>query len=194
MTDLLWHGFDGPQLLSLTEWSLLSIYWGAASREESPVKRTETRTSRRIHVALVNLALLLVALPTAELTPRFLPDLPWIGWAGLSIQSAAGLLAIWARQHLAANWSGEISIKMDHQLIRSGPYRVVRHPIYTGMLAMFVGATLISGQYHALVGLLMAGVAYWRKIRLEEASLSSAFGTVYDTYKSQTGSLVPKVN
>ena len=183
-----------PMLLSLAEWSVFSLYWSAAAKNSSPAKSTESRPSRRVHELLVNLALLLVVFPFPGLPGRrFLPGGPYVAWAGLCIQTASGALGVWARRHLGPNWSGEIAIKVDHRLIRSGPYRIVRHPIYTAMLGMFAGSAVVSGQLHAALGLAMAVFAYWRKIRLEEANLRKAFGPVYDAYRRATGSLVPKL-
>ena len=96
-------------------------------------------------------------------------------------------LAIWARRALGTNWSGEISIKVEHHLIRSGPYQRLRHPIYTGLLAMYVGTALVTGTWLAIVGVVIAGVAYWRKIRLEEKNLDVAFGAEYDAYGAKHG-------
>jgi len=100
-------------------------------------------------------------------------------------------LAIWARRALGRNWSGEISIKVEHQLVRSGPYKLLRHPIYTGLLAMYAGAALVTGTWLAILGLAMAAFAYWRKIRLEEENLNVAFGAEYDAYRRETWALVP---
>ena len=94
---------------------------------------------------------------------------------------------------MGAHWSGEITIKVDHQLIRTGPYRLIRHPIYTAMLGMFVGTAIVSGQTHALLGLALAIIAYWRKIRMEEANLNDAFGDAYRDYRRETWALVPGV-
>ena len=183
-----------PMLLSLAEWSVFSLYWNAAAKNSSPAKSEESRPSRRVHELLVNLALLLVVFPFPGLPGRrFLPGGPYTAWAGLCIQTASGALGVWARRHLGRYWSGEIAIKVDHRLIRSGPYRFVRHPIYTAMLGMFAGTAVVSGQLHAALGLAMAGFAYWRKIRLEEANLRKAFGPEYDAYRRATGSLVPKL-
>lgn len=105
---------------------------------------------------------------------------------------AVGLvLAIWARRRLGRNWSGEITIKVEHQLIRSGPYKLLRHPIYTGLLAMYAGTALVSGEWLAIIGFAIAAFAYWRKIRLEEANLKVAFGADYDAYSRETWALVP---
>jgi protein-S-isoprenylcysteine O-methyltransferase Ste14 len=181
-------------LLSLAEWSVFSLYWSAAAKNASLAKSAESRPSRRVHELLVNLALLLVVFPFPGLAGRrFLPAGPSVAWAGFCIQTASGVLGVWARRHLGSNWSGEIAIKVDHRLIRSGPYRCVRHPIYTAMLGMFAGTTVVSGQIHAAVGLAMAVFAYWRKIRLEEANLQKAFGPAYDAYRRETGSLVPRL-
>jgi protein-S-isoprenylcysteine O-methyltransferase Ste14 len=111
--------------------------------------------------------------------------------AGLIVQAAGTYLAVWARRHLGRNWSGAIAIKVEHQLIRSGPYRLLRHPIYTGLLAMYIGPAIVTGEWLAVVGVAFAVLAYWRKIRLEEAALDTAFGADYDAYRRATWALVP---
>ena len=76
-------------------------------------------------------------------------------------------------------------------MIRFGPYRFVRHPIYTGLLGLYFGTMVVSGEMHALLGMALAAVAYWRKIRIEEAHLSQLFGPAYEEYRSATWALVP---
>lgn len=188
------HGrFNLPMVLSLTEWSAFTIYWSAAAKTASPARSSEAPKSRRVHRLLVNAALLLVALPVHEPGRRFLPEVISIAWFGLDVQTAFAVFGIWARKHLASNWSGEITIKVDHELIRSGPYRFVRHPIYTGILGMFVGAAFVSGQWQAVLALVIVAFAYWRKIRLEEANLRKAFGPACDAYRRETASLIPRL-
>lgn len=102
------------------------------------------------------------------------------------------MLAVWARRHLGAHWSGAITIKVGHELIRSGPYRFVRHPIYVAILGMFAGAAVVSGTLLAVLAVILVAFAYWRKIRLEEANLRRAFGRAYDVYQHQIGALIPK--
>src|SRR5271154_2768146 len=156
-----------PMLVSVVEWVVLILYWNAAAKKASPAKSSESRGSRRVHELLMNVALLLVIFPVPGLRQRFLPDLLVVVWMGLAIQTASGALGIWARRILGRHWSGEITIKVDHQLIRSGPYRWVRHPIYTAWLGMFAGTAVVSGEVHALLGLALVAFAYWRKIQLE---------------------------
>jgi protein-S-isoprenylcysteine O-methyltransferase Ste14 len=101
------------------------------------------------------------------------------------------LLAVWARRHLGSNWSGEITIRVDHRLVHSGPYKWVRHPIYTAILGMSVGTAIVSGQLHAVLALAVVAFAYWRKIRLQEANLGRAFKLAYDAYRRGTWALFP---
>jgi protein-S-isoprenylcysteine O-methyltransferase Ste14 len=134
---------------------------------------------------------LLLIVPISGLRQRFLPDRAFFVWTGLGLQTASVALGIWARRVLGRHWSGEITIKVDHQLIRFGPYRLVRHPIYTAWLGMFAGTALVFGQMHGVLGFAMAAFAYWRKIRLEEANLKNAFGPEYDAYRRETWALIP---
>lgn len=171
-------------------WLLFGVYWEFAARNAAPAKTSESRFSRAIHVSLANVAVLL-ELVTIRGLGRFSPASPLIMTAGLAVEAAGLYLAIWARRHLGRNWSGEITIKEDHQLIRTGPYGLLRHPIYTGLLGMYAGTALVTGEWLALVGVAMAVFAYWRKIRLEEANLNVAFGPDYDAYRRKTWALVP---
>jgi protein-S-isoprenylcysteine O-methyltransferase Ste14 len=100
-------------------------------------------------------------------------------------------LAIWARRCLGRYWSGEITIKVEHKLIRSGPYRVLRHPIYTALLSLYAGTAIVSGELHALIGLALVILAYLRKIRLEEANLMKAFGAEYRDYRADSWAMLP---
>lgn len=182
-----------PLALSALLWVLFSMYWSIAAKNSSRATRSETRGSRRVHEILLNVGLLLLFIPVPGMTQRFAPLSPIVTAAGLAVQIACGALGIWARKHLGAHWSGEITIKVDHQLIRTGPYRLIRHPIYTAMLGMFAGTAIVSGQTHALLGLALGVIAYWRKIRMEEENLNDAFGDAYHDYRRETWALVPGV-
>jgi protein-S-isoprenylcysteine O-methyltransferase Ste14 len=176
----------------MSGWIAFSVYWEIAAKTAAAATQTESRASRLIHVLLTNLALLLAVLPLRGLG-RFLPVFPVIMTAGIFVEAVGLGLAIWSRRHLGRYWSGEISIKVDHELIRSGPYRRLRHPIYTGLLAMYAGAAMVTGEWLAVIGLAIAVFAYWRKIRLEEANLDVAFGPAYAAYRRDTWSLIPGI-
>ena len=182
-----------PTLASFVPWVIFSLYWEIAARNSAPAIKSESRFSRGIHVALGNLALLLVIFPIHGLNQRFLPDALIVKLTGLAAECAGLALAIWARRILGRNWSGEITIKADHELVRSGPYTTVRHPIYTALLAMYAGTAIVSGQVHALLGFVLAIIAYLRKTRMEEANLVTAFGEKYHAYREDTWALLPGV-
>lgn len=110
---------------------------------------------------------------------------------GLGVQIVAGLLGVWGRRVLGRNWSGAISIVVGQKLVRSGPYRGLRHPMYTAMIGMAAGSAIVSGQVHALIGVLMISYAYWRKIRMEETALLAEFGAEYAEYRKSSWTLLP---
>jgi protein-S-isoprenylcysteine O-methyltransferase Ste14 len=178
-------------LLAGALWIVFIAYWSAAARGAAPAQRSESRESRRLHELMLNAALLLLFVPVPGLRARFVPLAPAIVAAGIALQAGAIVLAVWARRHLGRNWSGAITQTVDHQLVRSGPYRVIRHPIYTAMLGLMVGTAFISGELHALVAVALIVVAYWRKIRLEERHLRGVFGAEYGAYRRGTWALVP---
>lgn len=184
-------GFEWPILASLALWCLLSIYWKIAARSSTPAAVSEANPSRGLHVLLTSAAQILVLLPVPVLRQRYLPTSVFVVASGLALEVLGLLLAVWARRLLGRNWSGRITLKVEHELVRSGPYRVVRHPIYTGLLAMYAGAAIVSGELHALIGLALAVGAYLRKIRLEEANLLKGFGANYRAYRGETWALFP---
>ena len=186
-----------PLWVSAAVWALFSIYWEVAAKNAAREKESESSASRGLHLFMTNAALLLLFVPVPGLTRRYLPApqvfVP-IGLSipiGLAIQGCALVLAIRAHRHLGRNWSGRITIKVDHELVKSGPYRFVRHPIYTALLAMYAGTALVPGEWHALMGFVLAAIAYWRKIHMEEANLAVAFGPAWDDYRRSTWSLLP---
>ena len=178
---------------SATLWILFIGYWSAAAKNSAPERISESQSSRRLHQLLMYAALLLLFIPIWGLRERFLPDASFIIFAGFAIHGGSILLAVWARRRLGGNWSGAITVKVDHQLVRTGPYRVVRHPIYSAMLGMFIGTAMVAGELHALLAVATIGISYWRKIRLEEKRLGEVFGAEYDAYRRATWALIPGI-
>jgi protein-S-isoprenylcysteine O-methyltransferase Ste14 len=177
-------------LFAFGPWLILSLYWEHAAKTAAPAKSSESSASRSVHVVLTNAAILFEIIQIPAI-PRFLPLNAFVLAAGLVVSSLGLALAIWARRILGKHWSGRITIKVDHELIRTGPYRLIRHPIYTGILVLYTGTAIISGSCLALLAVAMALVAYARKIRLEEANLRIAFGPAYDTYCRESKALIP---
>ncbi len=186
-------GLPIPVIVSIALWVGFSLYWWWAARNASVAARSETSASRMVHLVIISAGQMLVLLPVPGLRGALWPASPWIVALGLAVNVGALALAVWARRVLGRHWSGEITTKVDHELITSGPYAFVRHPIYTGMLALCVGTTLVYDEWHALAGTLLVAISYARKIRLEEKNLSQAFGAQWDDYRARVKGLIPGV-
>ncbi len=188
--DLEWNRIFPALIL----WVIFSLYWTIASRNSAPSKDSESKRSTVFHQLVLNAALILLFWPAPGLKGWFLPQrFHFLVAIGAIIQATFVLLAVWARRHLGRNWSAEVRIGEGHELVRTGPYRLLRHPIYTAMLGMFLGTAIASSQYHALLGLATLVVAYLRKTRLEEQILQQTFGAEWDAYQRDTWALVPLV-
>jgi protein-S-isoprenylcysteine O-methyltransferase Ste14 len=94
---------------------------------------------------------------------------------------------------LGRNWSGIVTLKENHELITQGPYNLVRHPIYTGLLVAFLGSALARGQWRGLIAVAIVFWALWRKLRLEERWMREQFGEQYVAYSKRVSALIPYV-
>jgi len=194
LNNLGWHSpsLEKRLIPALVLWMIFGLYWGIAGLNSAPTRSSESWVSTYFHQFLLCAAFLLLIVPVPGLNGWFLPaQLPFLVAVGAIIQAGFLLLAVWARRHLGRNWSAEVRIAVDHELVRTGPYRLLRHPIYTAMLGMFLGTAIASSQFHALLGLAILVVAYLRKTRLEDQILAQAFGADYNAYRRQTWALVP---
>jgi protein-S-isoprenylcysteine O-methyltransferase Ste14 len=141
-------------------------------------------------------ALLLIVplrLPLGFLSDRMHPGGPTTHWIAAAVVAAGLAFATWARVHLGRNWSGTVTVKSDHELIRSGPYRFVRHPIYSGALLAVAGTSIARGEWRGLPAVLVLFAALWRKLQLEERWMGEAFGEDYAKYRSEVSALIPFV-
>lgn len=107
-------------------------------------------------------------------------------WAGIA-------LALWARWHLGQYWSGRITIKEDHKLIRTGPYSRLRHPIYSGLDLAAIGSAVVINQWRCVLGACVVVIGYWIKAKREEAMLGRQFGEEFVEHRRYTGFLLPKL-
>ena len=150
--------------------------------------------SRLLHVLPLLLAFWLLwenRVPGTFLNERLFPWAPWAFWLAALVTAAGILFTVWARVHLGGNWSGIVTLKHDHELIVSGPYAIVRHPIYTGLLIAFIGSAAGRGEWRGVLAVLMAWWALWRKLRLEERWMAERFGEQYEAYRRRVPALVP---
>lgn len=112
---------------------------------------------------------------------------------GLAITAPGLAILLWSRAIIGTNWSGTVTYKENHQLIRHGPYAYVRHPIYSGLLLMFLGTAITVGNLGGLLGFPFLFVSCWIKLKQEEALMVRHFEDAYRAYKARVKALVPYV-
>lgn len=177
-------------------WIAWALYWWAVSGNVKATVRRESLVSRLLHIGPLAVAALLLAAPhgpMAVLDERILPWTVALFWIGAALTLAGLLLTVWARVHLGTNWSGTVTLKRGHELVTSGPYAIVRHPIYTGLLLACLGSALARDEWRGVVALALVVLALWRKLRHEERWMREQFGDAYGAYARRVAALVPHV-
>jgi protein-S-isoprenylcysteine O-methyltransferase Ste14 len=174
-------------------WIVWLLYWIACARNVKATKWHESITSRAVHESLFVVCAILLALPDqlpAFIVRRIVPPSPMLELAG-AIALVVGLsVTAWGRQRLGANWSGTVTVKEGHTLIRTGPYGLVRHPIYSGLLLGLGGTALTIGEWRGVFAVALALFALLWKIRVEEARMLNVFPE-YQHYQDETWALIP---
>jgi len=171
------------------------VYWLISAANVKTAMRHESKWSRASYIIPIVIASILLSLPRIPnggfLFSRFLPAGIDAYWPGVVLIVAGLAFAVWARRRLGRNWSGTVQVKQDHQLIRDGPYRFVRHPIYTGILMAFLGSAIVVGHWWGLLAVLIAFGSFWRKLTVEERFMRETFGSMYEEYRARTAALIP---
>ena len=176
-------------------WTLFALYWLISAFKRKETKKRESMLQRLLYMLPLIAAFTLVFRPEARygwLGERFLPDAAVLQWIAVLVTASGVAIAFWARWHLGANWSGVVTLKEGHELIRTGPYRFVRHPIYTGMLLMLLGTILAIGEVRGLIALLITWASFYVKARREESFLAQEFGPRFTEHSEHTGMFLPR--
>jgi protein-S-isoprenylcysteine O-methyltransferase Ste14 len=175
-------------------WILFFLYWQIKAVNTKTTVRLEPAASRILRVFIMLIAIVLLSttrIPLPWLYLQLWPTGLWPFWLGAAIIIAGLLFAVWAREHLGRNWSRSVTIKQDHELITTGPYAMVRHPIYTGVLTGLLGTAIALGEVRGFVAFVLFFIAFGIKLRMEEQWMRSQFGETYATYAHRTAALVP---
>jgi len=179
---LLWAGF-------------FAYWWITALLNRTPFKRVSSQFSVLTLMA-VPIAILFAAatlLAPDLITFRVLPDILPVAITGLAVTAAGIAFAVWARLHLGKNWSARPAVHEHHTLIRTGPYAIVRHPIYTGILTGMLGTAIANGIAFAFIILCVVIIVLIVKLRMEEQFMIGEFGEEYERYRREVKALVPWV-
>ena len=175
-------------------WLAWLAYWIVAARDVKRTRRRQSFITRLAAVVPTVLAAALLAFPDQPLSwlnAHFLPRTMAAYWIGLLMVAAGLTFAVWARRHLGRDWSGIVTVKEDHELIRSGPYRFVRHPIYSGLLLAILGTAVAFGERRGLLAFALLTVSLLFKLRMEERFMSETFGERYVRYRAEVPALIP---
>jgi protein-S-isoprenylcysteine O-methyltransferase Ste14 len=185
------------QLIRILEWAWVAfgLYWLIAARRVKAARTTESPGYRVFRLLLLTITFILlfakwiaVGFLGHSFLPRALP-LAYIGF----ISALAGLaIAIWARMYLGQYWSDKIVLKVDHQLVRSGPYARMRHPIYSGVLLGVAGSALLVDEWRGVLAFVVLLTNYIVKAKREDKILADAFTEGFVEHRKRAGFLLPR--
>jgi protein-S-isoprenylcysteine O-methyltransferase Ste14 len=181
-------------LAELVPWLVLFFYWLFMWNKAKPMAQTHPDPWVNLNRVLVIISMLLLGwhrLSTGWLGYELIPRTLAKALTGLAVTTAGVAFAIWARKILADNWSAQPTLKQNHELIMQGPYKIVRHPIYTGILIAVLGTAIMVGQVRGFVGFAVVFFALWHKSLFEEDLMCKQFGEQYQAYTQHVKGLIP---
>lgn len=177
-------------------WLAWFIYWRISAFRVKATERRESLLSRATYTVPTVIAVVLFVLSRGWpgwLTLHVVPTGSAGYWTGVVLLLAGLGFCCWARAILGANWSGSVTLKRGHELIRSGPYRWVRHPIYTGLITALLGTAIVQAQVRSFIALVLLTGAFVYKLGVEERMLSELFAKEYARYRQEVAALIPCV-
>jgi protein-S-isoprenylcysteine O-methyltransferase Ste14 len=180
------HAVD---IIILVGWVAFWIYWLAAS---FGVKTGRSPLARFAGIRVGAILVILLLLRTRALKGHTTTNNHWLQGIGLAIFLLGLALAIWARVYLGRNWGMPMSQKVDPELITSGPYSKVRHPIYSGLILAMIGTAIAVSLYWLIAVVLLGGYFVYSAI-MEERFMAGNFPDSYPQYKRSTKMLIPFV-
>jgi protein-S-isoprenylcysteine O-methyltransferase Ste14 len=171
----------------LAGWVAFWIYWLAAS---IGVKAGQTRWTRFAGIRVGIILVVLLLLRVRAVKEHTVISNPWLQGIGLALFFLGLALAIWARVYLGRNWGMPMSQKVDPELVTTGPYHSIRHPIYSGIVLAMIGTTIAVSLYW-LVAVILLGAYFLYSAIVEERSMARLFPDSYPEYKRSTKMLIP---
>ena len=184
---------DLPSVVITACWVILGVSWIVAAFFTKRTVERRWRAGTLLSMIAIAVAWRLLRHPRAFGSVRLWWPTPALQWLAVLVVIAGLAVSLWARATLGRNWSGTITLKQDHELIVSGPYRYVRHPIYTGILLMALGTAISNGWSSGFIVTALVLVTFWFKLRAEERLMAEHFPDRYPDYRRRTRALIPFV-
>jgi len=176
-------------------WIVFAAYWAVSALKTKATVRRESFRARYgvMLIEVVGFTMLFNRnFDLGSLARHFLPPTTTTTAIGIALTWLGIGIAIWARYHLGQFWSGRVTLKQDHQLIRTGPYAHLRHPIYTGLDLAAIGTALVLDRWRCVVGVVVIMIGFVIKAKREEALLAGQFGEAFQEHRKHTGFLLPR--
>jgi protein-S-isoprenylcysteine O-methyltransferase Ste14 len=171
-------------------WCAWLVYWLIAARNSAPTQKSEPFLTGLVYRGATVVGIILIfglRRLKSQLWPITIPLL----CLGVIAVICGFWFAIWARRHLGRYWSAMVTLKQGHQIIQSGPYRLVRHPIYTGVLLAMAGTVITIGTLPSVCGFVVLVGAFIFKLSAEERLLTANLGSEYTEYQKRVKALIP---
>ena len=186
---------NSPLVVGYAVWVTFVILWNVTERGSSRTIATSGPRRDRLFMLVLAVGLILIVLaPLGTVGPRLWKSHALLDWAMLFVIAAGVALCCWARLHLGHLWSASVLRKEGHRIVDTGPYRLVRHPIYTGFIVIYVGLGVLCANGLAVAAVALLTLGLWLKARVEEQFLLEELGAeAYSDYKARTPMLVPRV-
>ena len=175
-------------------WIIFVVFWllGAFSTKRTIYRESSSERARYWLVLVIGYFLVI---KSSNLPSPFdwfvVPHTKLSAWIGAFLCVSGLIFALWARVILGRNWSGVVTFKGGHELITRGPYALVRHPIYTGLLTMFVATVIVLGHVAGIIAMPLVFVSIWIKLRYEEKLMLQKFPGQYAAYQRRVKRLIP---
>jgi protein-S-isoprenylcysteine O-methyltransferase Ste14 len=183
-----------PEDLIAACWILFLVFWIIRARSIKPAAERQSWSGKLANRLPIGLGAILMFVANADpFGAAIRPHAVAMKWLGTVIAILGLSGAVWSRNILADNWSNNVEFKQGHQLVERGPYRLVRHPIYTSILLMCIGTAFAYNRVVGLASLLFFFIGFLIKLKQEERLLLRHFPDEYPAYKARTKMLVPFV-
>jgi len=175
-------------------WLVLALVWIVNALRTKRTVRSQSSGAQMLYTAILVLGVLMIFAKQSGfpwLDRQLFPVSVPVVLAGFLVVLMGVAFSIWARLILGSNWSNRVAVKENHTLVRTGPYRIVRHPIYSGILVGMLGSAVQRGGIRCFAGVLICGLSFWLKTRAEERFMVQSFGEEYLQYRHRVKALAP---
>lgn len=176
-------------------WLAFLVYWLVAARKVKSTRWREPLRSQLRHWVFFGLGAFFI-LPHPPVWERlaepYMPYSPILVPIGAMIAAIGFGFAVWARLHLGGEWSDTVALKQEHSLVDTGPYGIVRHPIYSGLLLAFIGTAVSRDEWRCLMAVGLVATGFVLRCVAEEAKMRQALPE-YDAYARRTKRIIPLI-